>query len=267
VTVSAVLVDWPSDEIAVIKLHRPERLNALTHEMLDEIQLALADVASTPGGRAAVLTGSGRGFCAGVDIAGAAERGRAAGGSPAVRYAAQEHFASTVKAIRDCPLPVVAAVNGPAAGAGLALSLACDVRIASMTSRFLIGAPRLALSAGECGISWLLPRIIGSGRAFEIMLTNRQVLAGEALAIGLVSRLVEDADVEAAALEAASMICVNSPFGVAMTKKAAWSALELDFDAAIELENRTQMLAVLTEDSTEAHHAFLERREPRWKGR
>ena len=161
---------------------------------------------------------------------------------------------------------MIAAVNGPAAGAGMALALASDIRIAAQGARFLIGAPRLALSAGECGISWLLPRIIGSGRAFQIMLTNREIPAAEAAEIGLVSQLTEPEDLVAAALAVAAEITRNSPFGVTMTKKAAWAALDLSFDAAVELENRTQMLALATDDSAEAHQAFLEKRAPRWRG-
>lgn len=264
---NAVEIEWPRPEVAVLTLNRPERLNALTHEMLDELAQAVEQVAGSSSSRAIVLTGAGRGFCAGVDIAGAEERGHGDGRSPAVRYWHQEHFAATVRTLRDCRLPIVAAVNGPAAGAGMALALTCDVRVAAPAARFLIGAPRLALSAGECGISWLLPRLVGSGRASEIMLTNRDVYAEEALAIGLVSAVTSESALLPEALAMVERIIANSPFGVAMTKKLSWSALDEDYATAVEMENRTQMLAVQTEDSGEAHRAFLERRAPLWKGR
>jgi enoyl-CoA hydratase len=263
--VTSVQVEWPVPTTAVLRLCRPGRLNALTHEMLDELMIGLREVAASEQVRAVILTGAGRAFCAGVDIAGAAERGQSER-SPARRYVRQEHFADTIKSLRNCRLPVIAAVNGAAAGAGMALALASDIRIAAHGARFLIGAPRLALSAGECGISWLLPRIIGPGRAFEIMLTNREIPAPQAADIGLVTQLTEPANLIATALAVAAEIARNSPFGVTMTKKAAWAALDLSFDAAVELENRTQMLALATDDSAEAHQAFLEKRPPRWRG-
>jgi enoyl-CoA hydratase len=263
--VTSVQVEWPDAATAVLRLSRPDRLNALTHEMLDELTAGLREAAASEQARAVILTGAGRAFCAGVDIAGAAERGRSEP-SPARRYVRQEHFADTIRSVRNCRLPVIAAVNGPAAGAGMALALASDIRIAAHGARFLIGAPRLALSAGECGISWLLPRIIGPGRAFEIMLTNREIPASQAAEIGLVTQLTEPDDLVPAALAVAVEIARNSPFGVTMTKKAAWAALDLSFDAAVELENRTQMLALATDDSAEAHQAFLEKRAPRWQG-
>ena len=190
----------------------PTGSNALTHEMLDELTAGLREAVSSEQARAVVLTGAGRAFCAGVDIAGAAERGRSEP-SPARRYVRQEHFADTIRSVRNCRLPVIAAVNGPAAGAGMALALASDIRIAAHGARFLIGAPRLALSAGECGISWLLPRIIGPGRAFEIMLTNREIPAAEAAEIGLVTQLTEPENLIAATLAVAAEIARNSPFG------------------------------------------------------
>ena len=263
---ASVLVEWPNPATAVLRLSRPERLNALTHEMLDELTAALREAAASDQARAVVLTGAGRAFCAGVDIAGSAERGKSER-SPASRYVRQEHFADTIRSVRGCRLPVIAAVNGPAAGAGMALALTSDIRIAARDARFLIGAPRLALSAGECGMSWLLPRIIGPGRAFEVMLTNREISAAEAAEIGLVTQLTSPGELVTAALAVAAEIARNSPFGVTMTKKAAWAALDLSFDAAVELENRTQMLALATDDSAEAHQAFLEKRAPQWRGR
>lgn len=264
---TAIELDWATPDVALIRLARPERLNALTHEMLDELIDALAVAAGTPGARAIVLTGAGRGFCAGVDIAGSHERSQGQGRSPAIRYWNQEHFAATMRAIRECRLPVVAAINGPVAGAGLAMALTCDVRLAAPTARFLIGAPRLALSAGECGISWLLPRIIGAGRAAEIMLTNREISVDEALATGLVTSVSDAGSLVPDAQATAARIAANSPFGVAMTKKLFWSALDQDYRSAVEVENRTQILATLTDDSAEGRIAFLERRSPQWQGR
>jgi enoyl-CoA hydratase len=264
---TAIELDRSDEQVPVLRLNRPERLNALTHEMLDQLQDALAELGSDERARCIVLTGAGRGFCAGVDIGQSAERSSSPEQrSPARRLRKQEHFAATIAAVRACRLPVVAAVNGPAAGAGMALALASDVRVGSSTARFLIGAPRLGLSAGECGISWLLPRLIGAARAAEIMLTNREISSDEAFTIGLVTEVTEPELVLAAAHRVAVAISANSPFGVELTKKAMIAALDLPFAAAVELENRTQLLALQTADSLEAHQAFLAKRPPRWRG-
>src|SRR4051795_6802305 len=182
--VDEVLVEDRPDGVRILRLNRPERLNALTPDMIDGLTAAMD---GPPGCRAILLTGMGRGFCAGVDIAGADERQR--GRSNADAIVMQERFAGMVLAVARTPVPVVAAINGPVAGAGLAVALATDIRIASRSARFIIGAPSIGLSAGECGISYFLPRLVGLGRAAEIMITNRHVGADEAAAIGLVNGL------------------------------------------------------------------------------
>jgi enoyl-CoA hydratase len=164
--------------------------------------------------------------------------------------------------------PVVAAVPGAAVGAGFGLALAADVRFCAPSTRFLVGAVKIGLSAAECGISYHLPRIVGAGRAFEVMLTGRPITGEEALAIGLVSDMVEPEALLGRALECARMIAKNSPYSVKHTKQAMWANLQApSLSAALELENHVQVVALMTDDFREAATAFAEKRPPRFTGR
>lgn len=257
-----VVTDWIDDGVACVTLSRPERLNALTAELMATLELELAALDADERCRVIVITGSGRGFCAGLDLQEGFDadeidaHGGAVGG-----MLAQERVARALTAPRRLATPVIAAVNGPAAGGGLALALSCDIRVAAPTAAFNVAFVKIGLSGCDCGVSWLLPRAVGASAANEMMLTGRPVDAEEALRIGLVSEVADDA-VEAARWTA-RMIAQNSPFGVAMTKQVMWEALAApSLDAAIALENRTQVLATLTEDMREAHRAFIERRSP-----
>jgi enoyl-CoA hydratase len=258
-----LVVEDNGEGVRTIRLNRPDRLNALTPDMVSGVTAA-ANVGSDC--RAIVITGTGRGFCAGVDIAGVDERQR--GRSNAEAYAMQERFAGMVSAIAGAVAPVIAAINGPAAGVGLAITLASDIRIAASTARLIIGAPNIGLSAGECGISYFLPRIVGLGRAAEIMLTNRPLSAVEAHAIGLVTTLVEPEELAAAVERTVQAVTAYSPFGQRMTKQVYRSNLDApSLQAALEAENRTQILTNGSEDAAEARRAFLEKRPPVWTGR
>ncbi len=163
--------------------------------------------------------------------------------------------------------PVIAAVNGAAAGAGMALALAADIRIASPAARFNAAFIRIGLTGGDVGTSWLLPRIVGFGRALEILMTGRFVDAEEALRIGMVTEIASESDLLERAVETAKLICRNSPFGVRMTKKVLQANVDASsLDAAIDLENRNQVLAFQTDDMREAFNAFREKRDPRFTG-
>ncbi len=160
---------------------------------------------------------------------------------------------------------MIAAVNGPAAGGGLALALASDIRLASASARFNVAFVRLGLSGCDIGVSWLLPRLIGASRAWELMLTGRIIDAPEADRIGLVLRVVADDELQTAALETAGLIAANAPWGVRMTKEVMWSQLEVgSLQAGIDLENRTQVLSSMTNDMQEAVAAFLGKRPPHY---
>jgi enoyl-CoA hydratase len=261
-----VVVEHPTPEIAIVRLNRPEVLNALNDHMIAGIYAALAQVGNDPLIRVVILTGAGRAFCAGMDM-GAPERVERRS-STVLTMAGQERFAGMTKAIRELRQPVIAAVNGAAAGAGMGLALAADIRVSSSDAKFLVAAIRIGLSAGECGISYHLPRIIGAGRAWEIMLTGRPVEGDEAERIGLVSRAVPRDELEGVALDIAAQIVANSPFGVAQTKRVMRRNIDASsYDEAIELENRTQVTMVTTQDFAEATSAFLEKREPVFRGR
>lgn len=259
-----LLVDRPTPHVAVLTLNRPDRLNALTHELVAALHEQLAVVKHDPDVRVVVLTGAGRGFCAGIDLKDAGVPASADGwGGPAARFAGQQHIAELVLALRRLRQPVIAAVNGPAAGGGFSLALASDIRVADRTARFNAAFVRIGLSGCDIGASWLLPRLIGAGRAWELLLTGRLIDAEEADRLGLLSRLVPEGQAVAAALEIADAIVANSPFGVWMTKEVMWSQLEVpSLQAGLDLENRTQILTTFSADQEEAARAFVDRRAP-----
>ncbi len=259
----------PADGVVQLTLDRPDRLNAMNFELVSDLHAALDDIAADVTCRVVLLTGAGRGFCAGLDLKGTGTAPGAAGlGQIQGGLKGQQHIARLVPRLRSLPQPVIAAVNGPAAGGGLALALASDIRIAAVSARFNVAFVRIGLSGCDIGVSYLLPRLIGAARAFELMLTGRIVDAEEAVRIGLVLKVVPDGSVVESALETAALIAANSPFGVQMTKEVMWSALEVNsLQAAIDLENRTQLLTSVTEDMREAIEAFLAKRDPIWKNR
>jgi enoyl-CoA hydratase len=265
--VATVLTTHPTEGITQLTLNRPDRLNAMSHELVADLHDALDDVGRDRDCRVVVITGAGRGFCSGLDLQGGGQPPGAIPGesAPAAGIHSQQHIASLVPKLRQLRQPVIAAVNGPAAGGGFALALAADVRIAAASARFNVAFVRIGLSGCDIGVSWLLPRLVGASRAFELMLTGRFVDAEEASRIGLVSRVVADGAAVDAALEVAELIRANAPFGVWMTKEVMWSNLETgSLHAAIDLENRTQILASMTGDMAEAARAFVERRPPRF---
>lgn len=264
---SSVQVEEIDDGITKVTMNRPDRLNAMDAELVEGLHNAFGSIGVERSTRAVILTGAGRGFCAGLDLGGYGDtpgtqgEGRAPSG-----LATQQHIASLVPRLRSMRQPVIAAVNGPAAGGGLALALASDVRIASSSAKFNVAFVRIGLSGCDIGVSWLLPRLIGAGRAFELLLTGRIIDATEADHIGLVTRVVPEAELMDSALDTARMIRNNSPMGVWMTKEVMWSNLEVgSLQAGIDLENRTQILTSMTEDHREAMVAFLEKRDPQFK--
>ena len=261
---SEVVLSRIGEGIAQLQFHRPAVLNALTDRSVAQFADALDQIDADPGLRVVVLTGAGRAFCAGFDLALADDApGSDEWGETAAWMARQEAFAHLVTRLRALRQPVIAAINGPANGAGFGLALAADMRIAARSARFNAAFVRVGMSSCDIGVSWLLPRCIGSTRAFEIMLTGRMVDAAEAERIGLVSELVDDAQLLPRALELAQAIAANSAFGIWMTKRGAWANLEApSLQAALELENRTQILARSTGDLARAARAFRQRKAP-----
>jgi enoyl-CoA hydratase len=262
----SVLVDRPAEQVAQITLNRPSRRNAMNHALLDGLFRALEDLRDDRSCRVIVLTGAGAGFCAGLDLAEGVTLPDSEGLSrPAGGMRVQQYIAQLIPRLRAQPQPIIGAVNGAASGGGLALALGCDIRIAAASARFNVAFVKVGLSGCDIGVSWMLPRLLGASRAYELMLTGRFVDAAEAERTGLVTQVVPDDELLAAALAEAELILANGPFGVRMTKEVMWSQLEIgSLQAGIDLENRTQILSSFAGDMEEAMAAFMEKRAPRF---
>ena len=268
-SVDPVVLEWPRPGVALLRLNRPDRLNAMTSELVQSLHRHFDELAVHPECRVVILTGAGRGFCAGLDLTGYGMAPHAEHiGATQRGFATQKHIATLVTHMRSMPQPVIAAVNGAAAGGGLALVLASDVRIGAESSKFNVAFVRIGFSACDIGTSWLLPRIVGVARAQELMLTGRVFDSAEAYRIGLLVDVVPDEHLLDTALTKAEEITRNTPFGIALTKEAMWTALEIPgMQAAIDLENRQQILSSHTDDAREAMRAFVEKRPPEFENR
>lgn len=260
-----VTVTTPADlpRVRVLTLNHPERLNAMSFPLVESLYAALAEVGADNECMVAVLTGAGRGFCSGMDLT---DVGMPPGseGLPISRIAirAMAFMSDIVPAMRSIPQPLLAALNGPAYGGGMCLPLGADIRLAARSATFRGAGINNGLSGTECGVSFLLPRLIGASRANEIILSGREVDAVEAERIGLVSRVVEDDHLLEATLELAGRMCGFSAHGLAMTKQVLWSNLEAgSLTAAIDLENRNQLLVRMTTQNLD--EAIRSRREGR----
>ncbi|HNM84351.1 MAG TPA: enoyl-CoA hydratase/isomerase family protein [Mycobacterium sp.] len=243
-------VDTPADGVLLVRLNRPNRLNAINQVMRDELAQLLASVASDPAVQVVVITGAGRGFCSGIDIRDFGP-GMPEATDPAIdRLRFQEAMAGLARGVADLPQVVIAAINGPCVGAGLAISLAADIRICSTAATFGNAAILLGLSGAEMGMSYHLPRIVGAGVAADWMITGRTVSADEADRRGLVSRLVEPDELVDRAVEIATGIAALAPLGVQLTKRALQVNIgAAGLEAALELENRNQVLSHATDDA------------------
>jgi enoyl-CoA hydratase/carnithine racemase len=249
-TPSTLELDRPRDGVVVVRLNRAERLNAINEVMQTELARVLDDLATDRSVHAVVLTGAGRGFCAGIDMRDFGPNVPEAAAPALDRMRFQEKMAALAEAVRQLPQPVIAAVNGPCVGAGLALCLAADIRICSAEASFGNAAILLGLSGAEMGMSYHLPRIVGTSVAADWMLTGRTVSATEADRRGLVSELVEPDRLADRAVELASLIAGLAPLGVQLTKRA----LQVNTDAAslssaLELENRNQVISHATDEA------------------
>ena len=254
----------PDDGIAVVTLNRPERLNAITSTMIAELEQIVGAVDTDPALRAVIVTGAGRGFCAGLDLQ---SQGVAPGAEDVRPTVAglmwQDHLATLHERIHRSRKPWIAAVNGACVGGGFALALACDIRTASPTATF--GAVFLKIGVSNCdmGTSYFLPRLVGASRSAELLLTARIFGAAEAETIGLLTSL--DDDPVADALDTARLIRANAPFGTWMTKETMWQTVDApSLRHALDIENRTQIMCSATGDIAEARRAFVEKRPPEW---
>jgi enoyl-CoA hydratase len=255
------------DRIAVVTLNRPERINSLGTQLVSEVTETFKRLHRARDIGAVVLRGAGRGFCSGADLRGDSDAPPDADGRGPVGsvYRTQEHIVEMILAVRECDKPVVAAVHGAAVGGGLALALACDLRVATRTARFGAVFIRVGLSSCDVGVSYLLPRIVGATRAAELMLTGRHFSGEEADRWGMLNALVDDGQELAAASALAAEVAANTEYGVWMTKRGLWANLDApSLRHALELENRTQVLGTFTGNMREAMQAFQEKRPPRW---
>ena len=254
-------IDEPTS-VATITLNRPDRLNALTFEIYDELRHTFRRLSTEPGVRAIVLTGSGKAFCSGGDVH------DIIGALFARDYRGLLEFTrmtcDLVLAIRQCPRPVVAALNGTTAGAGAVIAAACDIRIAAASARIAFLFTKVGLSGADMGAAWLLPRIVGLGRATELLMTGDFITADEAFRIGLYNRVVPDGELAATARAFAAKLAAGPSFAHEITKDALNREAHMDLAAALEAEAQIQASLMTHPDFREAYEAFVARRPPRF---
>src|SRR3954453_19844578 len=263
-----VLVDKPRPEIALVTLNRPERMNAMAFDVMIPLREALESVSHDNETRVVVLTGAGHGFCSGADLEDSGPVPNIGGLTrTTIALRSMELLDDVIMALRKMHHPVIAAINGAAIGGGFCLSLAADIRIASDTAYFRAAGINNGLTSTELGISYLLPRAIGSSRAFEIMLTGRDVDAAEAERIGLVSRTVAGDQLLDSCYEIAERMIGFSRVGIELTKRMIWSSLDASsMSAHMDHEGVAQLYVRLTtENFEEAVRARKEGRTPTYR--
>jgi enoyl-CoA hydratase/carnithine racemase len=251
--------------VASVTFERPERLNALTFEAYADLRDLLAELPHRDDVRVLVITGTGRGFCSGGDvdeIIGALQKADARELLDFTRMTG-----SVVQRMRECPLPIIASVNGVAAGAGAVIALAADFRLLARTATFAFLFTRVGLAGADMGSAYLLPRLIGLGRATELLMLGEDLDAERALEIGLASRVEEDDQLPRAATVLARRLAEGPGLALATTKMLLTRELDIGLGPALELEAMAQALLMTTRDHAEFYAAFQEGRSPTWTGR
>ncbi|MCP4436367.1 MAG: enoyl-CoA hydratase/isomerase family protein [Actinomycetia bacterium] len=263
-----VLTEVRDDSVGVVTLNRPDRLNALSMDMTTAITEAFGEMGAERDVSVVVLRGNGKGFCAGADVKGDGSpppdsEGR---GQVGTNYRAQEHLARMIQVVHECPKPVITAAHGASVGGGLALALAADMRVATPETRFGAVFHNLGLSAADVGVSWFLPRVVGPTRAAELMMSGRIFTGEEADGFGMLNRLVPADELLDAALELAALVTRNSEYGIWMSKKGMWLAMDApSLRHAMEMENRTQVLGLFTGNLGAGVEAAMTKTDPDWK--
>lgn len=252
------------EHIRIVRLNRPDRLNALSIDLAVELDGALAAVGNDNTARVVILTGAGRAFCSGLDLKDYGVIPNVDGLSVhRIAGRSMRIYSQITKRLRSVPQPVIAAVNGPAYGGGMCLALGADLRIAGRSAEFNATGIVNGLTSTEMGAGWILPRLIGSANANDLLLTGRRLDAADAQRMGLVSRVVADDDLAGEAAAMAAGMVRYSHYGLEMTKQALWAELEIaSLDAAIEFEDRNQLMAGFTDNLPEAIRAFDQDRDP-----
>ncbi len=259
-----VTVERPQTRTALVTLNRPERLNAMSIELVVALDEALGQVADDNEVSVVILTGAGRGFCSGLDLKDYGIIPNIDGLTVGrIAQRSMRYYSRLILTIRRMPQPVIAAINGPAYGGGMCLACATELRIASQSAVFNATGIVNGLTSTELAVSWLLPRLIGATHSNDLLLTGREVDADEAYRLGLVSRVLPDDQLLPAALEMAARMARFSPYGLEMTKSMLWVNLENpSLESAIQIEDRNQLMLGFTENLQEAIRAFDQGREP-----
>jgi enoyl-CoA hydratase/carnithine racemase len=254
-----------SDGVATITFNRPDKLNALTFEAYADLRDLIPQLPHRGDARVLVITGEGRGFCSGGDV-------EEIIGELVKREAAElreftRMTGAVVKGLRELPMPVIAAVNGIAAGAGSVIALAADFRLLAQSASFAFLFTRVGLSGADMGSAYLLPRIVGLGRATELLMLGDKVEAQRALEIGLANEVVPDAELRDRVAKLAKRLADGPALAYSATKAALIRELDSDLGTSIEMEALTQALLMKSEDFTEFYNAWHEGRKPDWRGR
>jgi 2-(1,2-epoxy-1,2-dihydrophenyl)acetyl-CoA isomerase len=253
------------DGVATLTLNRPERLNALGDTLRDDLHDAILKCSDNPDVRVIVITGAGKGFCSGGDVKAMNEAKEGRRERPLVEKIAPNRDL-TLLAMRDAPQPIIAAINGAAAGAGMNLALGCDIRIASTAAKFSQAFVKRGLHP-DWGGTYFLPRVVGFAKAAELIFTGDVIDAAEALRLGLVSRVVEPEMLMPTVHELARKIAAGPPIAIRLARRALYKNADGDLRSALEFETFAQNVCFETEDATEGVRAFVEKRAPVFRGR
>ncbi|MPY83796.1 MAG: enoyl-CoA hydratase family protein [Actinophytocola sp.] len=253
-----------TDGVATVTFTRPDKLNALTFDVYADLRDLLTELPHRGDAKVVVITGQGKGFCSGGDveeIIGVLQR------LPAKQLLEFTRMTgAVVRALRECPLPVIAAVNGVAAGAGSVIALACDFRLLAASAKFAFLFTKVGLAGADMGSAYLLPRLVRLGRATELLLLGDTVRAEQAERIGLATQVVDDAELPATATALARRLADGPAFAYSATKVLLSRELDLDLPGALELEAMTQALLMTSEDHREFYRAWQDGRQPQWTG-
>jgi enoyl-CoA hydratase/carnithine racemase len=253
------------DRVATVTFSRPEKLNALTFDVYADLRDLLAELPQRDDVRVLVITGTGRGFCSGGDVQEII--GKLVEMSTVERLDFTRMTGAVVQRMRECPIPIIAAVNGVAAGAGAVIALAADFRILARSASFSFLFTKVGLSGGDMGSAYLLPRFVGLGRATELLMLGDPLDAERAVDLGVAGQIVDDDELTTRVMELARQLANGPSLAFASTKMLLTRELDMGLDASLELEATTQALLMGTEDHAEFYRAFTEGRNSNWTGR
>ncbi len=261
-----ILIETSSEGVRTLTLNRPEKLNAVNVKMADELPRAVAEASADDAVRVVVVTGAGRGFCAGLELAPANLQAFRDPQTRAVRLDDLQWVGRWALALTHCDKPVIAAVNGPSVGAGFGLALAADIRLMSAAAAFSPGYARIGLCP-DAGVSYFLPRLVGLSRATEIIMTARDIRPDEAERIGLAAQIIPAETFAEAVAHYAEQLAAGPPIALTLTKRLLRDSLDADLPAQLKNELTGIRQCLATEDAIDAMRAFAEKRKPTFAGK